>query len=162
NTRYLHDRIIEYATRLTARLPAPLSVCYFVNSGSEANDLALRMAKAHTAATDVIVMEAAYHGNLSSLIEVSPYKFDGPGGSGVPAHVHKVSIADGYRGKFRFGDDRIASKYSAEVAAVIRDLVLAGRRPAAFLIESLPSCAGQVVLPDNYLTQAFSHVRDAA
>jgi len=154
NTRYLHDNIVEYAKRLTAKLPAPLSVCFFVNSGSEANDLALRIARAHTKANDIIVMESAYHGNLSSLIDISPYKFDGPGGSGMPPRVHKVSIADGYRGRFRSSDSAIASKYAAELREV--------ERPAAFIIESVLSCAGQVVLPPGYLSESFRYVRQAS
>ena len=84
NTRYLHDLLVTYARRLAATLPDPLNVVFLVNSGSEANDLALRLARAHTGARDVLVLEHAYHGNLSSLIEISPYKFDGPGGSGRP------------------------------------------------------------------------------
>jgi 4-aminobutyrate aminotransferase-like enzyme len=152
---------VEYAARLTAKLPPSLSVCYFVNSGSEANDLALRLARAHTAANDMIVMETAYHGNLTSLIDVSPYKFDGPGGRGSAPHVHKVSIADGYRGKYRFTDAQIAAKYAWEAAEVVRELVQDGKKPAAFLIESLMSCAGQVVLPDGYLAQVFQYVRES-
>ena len=84
NTRYLHDTILEYAEQLTSTLPEPLSVCYFVNSGSEANELALRLARAHTKARDMIVLDHAYHGNTTTLIDISPYKHDGPGGSGPP------------------------------------------------------------------------------
>lgn len=80
NTRYLHDLLVEYAERLVASLPEPLSVVYFVCSGSEANELALRMARAHTRRRDVLVVEGAYHGNTSSLVDMSPYKFGGPGG----------------------------------------------------------------------------------
>jgi len=87
NTRYLHDTILRYAERLTALLPDPLQVCYFVNSGSEANELALRLARTHTQREDVIVLEHAYHGHTSTLIDISPYKFDGPGGR-VPQIVH--------------------------------------------------------------------------
>jgi 4-aminobutyrate aminotransferase-like enzyme len=107
------------------------------------------------------VMETAYHGNLSSLIDVSPYKFDGPGGSGAKPHIHKVSIADGYRGKYRFTDSQIASKYAHEAAEIVHELAAGGKRPAAFIIESLMSCAGQVVLPDGYLAQVFRFVREA-
>src|SRR5690606_3714208 len=99
NTRYLHDHIVELAARLSATLPDPLSVCFFVNSGSEANDLALRLARAHTGRRDVLVLERAYHGNLSALIDVSPYKFDGPGGAGRPAHTHVCTLPDVYRGR---------------------------------------------------------------
>jgi 4-aminobutyrate aminotransferase-like enzyme/Ser/Thr protein kinase RdoA (MazF antagonist) len=161
NTRYLHDNIVEYARRLTAKLPPSLSVCFFVNSGSEANDLALRLARVHTRAKDVIVMETAYHGNLTSLIDISPYKFDGPGGSGASPHVHKVSMADGYRGRYKWGDPAIASKYAAEADDAIAAMSRRGLRPAAFIMESLLSCAGQVVLPPGYLAQAYRHVRAA-
>ena len=82
NTRYLHDTILRYAERLTRLLPEPLRVCYFVNSGSEANELALRLARARTGREDVIVLEHAYHGHTTTLVDVSPYKFDGPGGRG--------------------------------------------------------------------------------
>ena len=79
NTRYLSDLLVEYAERLLATLPAALDVCYFLNSASEANELALRLARAYTGARDMIVLEAAYHGNTTSLIDISPYKHAGPG-----------------------------------------------------------------------------------
>ena len=82
NTRYLHGSIVDYARRLAATLPDPLHVCFFVNSGSEANDLALRLAAAHTGREDVIVLDHAYHGHLRSQIALSPYKFNGAGGAG--------------------------------------------------------------------------------
>src|SRR5229473_1101836 len=82
NTRYLHDNVNRYAERLTRLLPEPLRVCFFVNSGSEANELALRLARAHTGREDIIVLEHAYHGHTNTLIDISPYKFDGPGGQG--------------------------------------------------------------------------------
>src|SRR6185503_20244978 len=80
NTRYLHETILNYAERLTSTLPDPLNVCYFVNSGSEANELAIRLARAHTNARDLIVLEHAYHGNTTTLIDISPFKHDGRGG----------------------------------------------------------------------------------
>ncbi len=83
NTRYLHDALTRYARRLADSLPDPLSVVFLTNSGSEANDLALRIARAHTGGRDMLVLDHAYHGNLSSLIDLSPYKFDGPGGAGL-------------------------------------------------------------------------------
>jgi 4-aminobutyrate aminotransferase-like enzyme len=101
NTRYLHENVLEYAERLTSTLPEPLRVCYFVNSGSEANELALRLARAFTGQRDVIVMEGGYHGNTQRMIEVGPYKFDGPGGEGRSADVHVVPIPDVYSSHFR-------------------------------------------------------------
>jgi 4-aminobutyrate aminotransferase-like enzyme len=147
NTRYLHDNIIEYARRLTEKLQPSLSVCFFVNSGSEANDLALRLARAHTRTKSVIVMDTGYHGNLTSLVEISPYKFDGPGGFPAPPHVHKVRLADTYRGGFAAGDVREAVKK------------IGGR--AVLIMESLLSCAGQMVLPDGYLADAYRAMREA-
>src|SRR5262245_25612832 len=107
NTRYLHDNLAAYAERLTNTLPHPLRVCFFVCSGSEANELALRLARAHTRANNVIVIDSAYHGNTTALIELSPYKFDGPGGAGRPAHVQVVPLPDPYRGQYRGNDAEI-------------------------------------------------------
>ncbi len=86
NTRYLHDHINRYAERLAPRCPSRSDVCFFVNSGSEANELALRLARAYTGQRDMIVLEGAYHGHTTGLIDISPYKYDGPGGSGAPPH----------------------------------------------------------------------------
>ena len=93
NTRYLHEHLAEYVERLAATLPEPLSVVYLVCSGSEANELALRLARAHTGHDGIIVVDTAYHGNTNALIDISPYKFNGPGGRGKPAHVEVVAMA---------------------------------------------------------------------
>ena len=158
NTRYLHPNIVDYAERLTAKLPDPLEVCFFVNSGSEANDLALRLARIHTGRNDTLVLDGAYHGNLSSLIETSPYKFDGRGGRGAPPHVHKLPMPDGYRGKFRASDPDYGAKY-------IKDVQQAVERPigpiGTFIAESILSCGGQIVLPPRYLEEAYRIVRGA-
>jgi len=142
NTRYLHDLILQYAEQLTATLPEPLRVCYFVNSGSEANELALRLARAHTKARDLIVLDHAYHGNTTTLIDISPYKHDGPGGNGAPAWVHKVSWQE-------------AQQVSEQVARVKKQ----GRDLCGFIAESMPSVAGQIVLPAGYLRQVYETIR---
>ncbi|GIV60060.1 MAG: hypothetical protein KatS3mg043_1149 [Rhodothermaceae bacterium] len=157
NTRYLHDAIVEYAERLTATLPEPLRVCFFVNSGSEANDLALRLARAYTGGTDVVVLDGAYHGNLSSLIDLSPYKFDGPGGAGKPPHTHVVPMPDPYRGPYR--RDGAGAKYAAHVKEAVEDIAAAGRRLAAFFAEPILSCGGQIVPPEGFFRDAYAHVR---
>jgi 4-aminobutyrate aminotransferase-like enzyme/Ser/Thr protein kinase RdoA (MazF antagonist) len=161
NTRYLHDQVVEYAERLCATLPAPLSVCYFVCSGSEANELALRLARAHTRAHDVVVMAGAYHGNTSALIELSPYKFNGPGGAGRAAHVQVVPLPDPYRGLYRNADRAAGRQYAQHVRTAIDSIHERGQRVAAFFAEPLPGCGGQIVLPEGYLEQAFAHVRAA-
>lgn len=156
NTRYLHEGILEYADRLTSTLPEPLRVCWFVNSGSEANELALRLARAHTGRAGVIVTEGAYHGNTQRLIEVSPYKSNGPGGLGPGPDVHVVAIPDDYRGQFKRGDPKAGEKFAAQIADVAR-----GGAAGALLVESLPSVAGQIVPPPGYFAAAFRAVRAA-
>ena len=84
NTRYIDETIVKYAKALTDKLPENLDVCFFTNSGSEANDLALRIARTITNSNQTIVLGAGYHGNLSSLVDISPYKHEGPGGAGAP------------------------------------------------------------------------------
>ena len=153
NTRYLHDRLAMFAERLVATLPPPLRICYFVNSGSEANELALRLARAHTRRRDVVVLDAAYHGNTTTLIDISPYKFNGPGGEGAPPWVHVLPLPDTYRGKYRADDPRAGEKY-AEFA---RDVA----NPGAFIAESAPSVGGQIILPDRYLASVYAIVRAA-
>jgi 4-aminobutyrate aminotransferase-like enzyme/Ser/Thr protein kinase RdoA (MazF antagonist) len=159
NTRYLHDNILRYAERLTALLPDPLEVCYFVNSGSEANELALRLARARTLREDVIVLEHAYHGHTSTLIDISPYKFNGPGGRGRKPWVHVAPIADDYRGKYRRGETDLGKKYAAHVGEILNDCREKGQRVAAYIAETLPSVAGQIVFPPNYLAEVYKQVR---
>jgi 4-aminobutyrate aminotransferase-like enzyme/Ser/Thr protein kinase RdoA (MazF antagonist) len=153
NTRYLHDKLAAFAERLIATLPPPLGVCYFVNSGSEANELALRLARAHTRRRDVVVLDAAYHGNTTTLIDISPYKFNGPGGEGAAPWVHVLPLPDTYRGKYRRDDSRAGEKY-AEFARYVAN-------PGAFIAESAPSVGGQIVLPDRYLASVYAIVRAA-
>jgi 4-aminobutyrate aminotransferase-like enzyme/Ser/Thr protein kinase RdoA (MazF antagonist) len=155
NTRYLSGHLVKYIERITATLPPPLSVVYLVCSGSEANELALRLARAHTGRDGIIVVEMAYHGNTNALIDISPYKFDGPGGRGKPSHVEVVPMPDVYRGRHRDPDSgpRYA-EYVAEAAGRLKG-------PAAFICESALSCAGQVILPEGYLRGAFEAVRTA-
>jgi 4-aminobutyrate aminotransferase-like enzyme/Ser/Thr protein kinase RdoA (MazF antagonist) len=159
NTRYLHDNILRYAERLTALLPDSLRVCYFVNSGSEANELALRLARTHTGREDVIVLEHAYHGHTSTLIDISPYKFDGPGGRGRKPWVHVAPIADDYRGVYRRGELELGKKYAAHIGEILSDCKKKGQRVAAYIAETLPSVAGQIVFPANYLAEVYKFVR---
>jgi 4-aminobutyrate aminotransferase-like enzyme/Ser/Thr protein kinase RdoA (MazF antagonist) len=161
NTRYLHDNVNRYAERLTRLLPEPLRVCFFVNSGSEANELALRLARARTGREDVIVLEHAYHGHTTTLIDISPYKFDGPGGRGRKPWVHVAPIPDDYRGPFRRGDADAGEKYAQRVAEILQRMRAEGRNPAAFIAETLPSVAGQIVFPAGYLVETYKHVRAA-
>lgn len=161
NTRYLHDNLVEYALRLTATMPDPLSVCFFVNSGSEANELALRLARAHTGGREVIALEHAYHGHTQALIDVSHYKFAGPGGPGRPKHTHVVPLPDPYRGAHKGYEAASGAAYAAYVAVACTDIERNGLRLAAFLAESVSGCGGQVFFPDGYLAHAYEVARAA-
>ncbi|MEO6222738.1 MAG: aminotransferase class III-fold pyridoxal phosphate-dependent enzyme [Vicinamibacterales bacterium] len=151
NSRYLHSHIVRYAERLCATLPDPLRVCFFVNSGSEACDLALRLARTYTQSRATVVIDGAYHGNTTELVSISPYKYDGPGGTGQPDHVRKVATPDSYRGW----------SGSSGVENAIDDLGKAGQHRPTFIAESLLGSCGQFVLPGGYLTQAYAHTRAA-
>ncbi len=161
NTRYLHPAILEYADRLAATLPTGLEVIHLVNSGSEANELALRMARAATGRRDVAVLEGGYHGNTSGLVDVSPYKFDGPGGAGRPATTHVAPLPDPFRGRHRGPAAESAAAYLADLGTVLDAAAADGRSVAAFLAEAMPGSAGQVVPPPGYLRGAFARARAA-
>jgi len=158
NTRYLHDSVNRYAERLTQKLPEPLRVCFFVNSGSEANELALRLARTHTGREDVIVLEHAYHGHTNTLIDISPYKFNGPGGRGKKPWVHVAPLADDYRGLYRREDKEGGAKYARHVAEILQRTCAEGRGVAAYIAETLPSVGGQIVFPRGYLQDVYRHV----
>jgi 4-aminobutyrate aminotransferase-like enzyme/Ser/Thr protein kinase RdoA (MazF antagonist) len=158
NTRYLYPEITNYAERLLATFPDPLSVVFLVNSGSEANDLGLRLAWTHTGRKDIVVLDHAYHGNLTALIDLSAYKHDGPGGLGNPPWVHKLSMPDGLRGQYRTSDPQYAHKYAGQVNKAITDAEPTGGI-AAFMCESVLGCGGQVFLPDGYLNEIYRQVR---
>ncbi len=157
NTRYLHDNLAEYALRLTGTFPEPLEVCFFANSGTEANDLALRLARAHTGSKEIIVLDHAYHGHSPSLVEISPYKCEGPGGEGLAAHAHKVPMPDPYRGPHR--GPNAGEKYADEARTAISEIEGTGRKLGAFMAESLIGCGGQVIPAPGFLSAAAAAVR---
>lgn len=165
NTRYLHELINAYAERLGATLPGALKVCYFVNSGSEANELALRLARAHTGRRELIVLEHAYHGNTTTLIDASPYKHAGPGGTGPAAWVHVAPLPDLYRDAGRTGGPEsgagAGTRYLRALEEIIDRLHRQGTGPGALLTESWPSVGGQLRLPTDYVRDAYALVRKA-
>jgi 4-aminobutyrate aminotransferase-like enzyme/Ser/Thr protein kinase RdoA (MazF antagonist) len=161
NTRYLNDLLIDYADRLLATFPPALDVCYVLNSASEANELALRLTRAYTRRRDMVVLEAAYHGNTTSLIDISPYKHAGPGGGGAPDWVHVAKLPDVYRGEFKASDPDAGAKYAASVGEAIDALRRTNRGIAGFIAETCPSVGGQLVLPPGYLAHVYEYVRAA-
>uniref|UniRef100_A0A3Q0SC49 5-phosphohydroxy-L-lysine phospho-lyase n=1 Tax=Amphilophus citrinellus TaxID=61819 RepID=A0A3Q0SC49_AMPCI len=159
NSRFLHDNIVLYADRLAATLPKKLCVFYFVNSGSEANDLALRLARQYTRHEDVIVLDHAYHGHLMSLIDISPYKFRKL--AGQKECVHVAPLPDTYRGIYREDHPNPGQAYADTVKDVIEDVHKKGRKISAFFAESLPSVGGQIILPQGYFSKVAEYVRSA-
>ena len=158
NTRYLDKTILDYARALTDKLPSNLNKCYFTNSGSESNDLALRIARNHSNSKETIVLEGAYHGHVTSLIEISPYKHDGPGGKGPPDYVHVVPMPDPFRGIYRGQSSGL--KYAAEVKTILDEIRSDNKRVSAFIFEPILGCGGQIIPPNGFLSSSFNMVRD--
>ena len=157
-TIYLHPNIAEYAQKLAAKMPGELKVCYFVNSGSEANDLALLMARAYTENYDVIALRNSYHGGNASgmgLTAHRTWKFNVPHSFGV----HHAIAPDPYRGTWGRDDPNAGFNYAADVKDVIEHAT--SGQVAGFIAESIQGVGGCVVFPDNYLKHAYKHVRAA-
>ncbi|XP_053717160.1 ethanolamine-phosphate phospho-lyase [Synchiropus splendidus] len=161
NSRFLHEKLSLYAQRLQATLPDKLSVCYFVNSGSEANDLALRLAWQFSGHKHIITLENAYHGHVSSLIDISPYKFQQLSDVERNEFVQVAPSPDVYRGKYRADHEDPATAYADDVKKIIDGVQEKGGMIAAFIAESLQSCGGQVIPPRGYFQQVAAHVRKA-
>lgn len=157
-TIYLHPNSGEYARHLASKMPGDLKVCYFVNSGSEANDLALLMARAYTGNYDVIALRNAYHGGNAAglaLTAHSTWKFNVPHSFGV----HHALAPDPYRGPYGRDDVQAGTKFADDIKQLI-DFATPGR-VAAFVAESIQGVGGCVVFPDGYLRAAYEHVRSA-
>ncbi|MDB6147428.1 MAG: aminotransferase class-III [Spartobacteria bacterium] len=157
-TIYLHPNIAEYARKLAEKMPGDLKVCYFVNSGSEANDLALLMARAYTGNYDVIALRNAYHGGgavTMGLTAHRTWKFNVPHSFGV----HHAIAPDPYRGFWGRDDAEAGKKYAADVKDLL-NFATSGQI-AAFIAESIQGVGGCVVFPDDYLKQVYEHVRAA-
>src|SRR6266436_1363945 len=157
-TIYLHPNIVEYAEMLASKMPGDLKVCYFVNSGSEANDLALLMARAYTGNYDMIALRNAYHGGNASGMGPTAHatwKFNVPHSFGV----HHSLAPYPYRGPFGYDDADAGKKYAADVKNLI-DYATPGK-VAGFIAESIQGVGGFVEFPENYLKYAYEHVRAA-
>jgi 4-aminobutyrate aminotransferase-like enzyme/Ser/Thr protein kinase RdoA (MazF antagonist) len=161
NTRYLHPAQSAFADKLISKMPDGLSVCYLVNSGSEANELALRLARAHSGGKDMVTADHGYHGNTTGAIDLSAYKFNAPGGIGQPDWVQLVEVADDYRGSFRRDDPERSTKYADLVQGAIQNIDARGGKLAGFIAETYPSVGGQIIPPVGYLAQVYAHIRAA-
>jgi alanine-glyoxylate transaminase / (R)-3-amino-2-methylpropionate-pyruvate transaminase len=157
-TIYLHPNIAQYAQALATKMPGDLNVCYFVNSGSEANDLALLIARAYTGNYDVIALRNAYHGGNAATMGLTAHrtwKFNMPHSFGV----HHAIVPDPYRGLWGRDEDDAGKNYADDVKNLL-DFATSGQ-VAAFIAESIQGVGGCVVFPDGYLKHAYEHVRAA-
>jgi len=157
-TIYLNPNICTFAKKLTDQLPGDLSVCYFTNSGSEANDLAIMMARCYTGAFDVVALRNGYHGMSPSAMGITAlhtWKFPVPQGFGI----HHAKAPDMYRGPWGYDDADAGRKYADEVAEVIN--YSTPGQIAAFIAEPIQGVGGSVELPAGYLEQTYRHVRAA-
>ncbi|WP_394686212.1 aminotransferase class III-fold pyridoxal phosphate-dependent enzyme [uncultured Microbacterium sp.] len=157
NSRFHYRAIADFADRISATLPEGFDTVFFVNSGSEATDLAIRLAMAATGRPDIVAMREAYHGWTYASDAVSTSIADNPFALETrPEWVHTVDAANSYRGKYRGAD---AAGYAPEAVAVIDGLAASGRPPAGMIAETYFGNAGGVALPDGYLTQVYAAIR---
>ncbi|MEA1898687.1 MAG: aminotransferase class III-fold pyridoxal phosphate-dependent enzyme [Bacteroidota bacterium] len=156
NTRYIYDELSQYAAKLLSKFPASLNKVYFVNSGSEASDLAIRMAKTYTGLNNVLVTEYGYHGNTQTGIDISDYKFNHKKGTGQKGYIIKTNIPDTYRGKYKNNDGSAGKTYAQDV---ITDLQKIDKPVAAFISEPIVGCGGQVPLAKGYLEKLYPAIR---
>lgn len=157
NSRFVYDALTDYTDALVDTLPDGLDVVYMLNSGSEANDLALRMARHVTGRDDIVVIEDAYHGYTSVVSDVSPARYKH---YGKPDTTHAVPNPDRYHGTYGYDDPDAGTKYAREVIADFDRLIAEGRPPAAFIYEALLAGGGQIVLPPNYLAPIHAAARE--
>jgi 4-aminobutyrate aminotransferase-like enzyme/Ser/Thr protein kinase RdoA (MazF antagonist) len=153
NTGYLHPEVLRYAERILATLPDHFDRVFLVNSGSEANELAIRLVRTATGRTDMVCLDYGYHGNTSTLIDVSPYKFNALGGAGQRTWVHVLPSPDPYR------VPEFNSPGGAAIYRALADDVLDAAAPAGLIVEALPGCGGQIIPSPGLLDAAYDAVR---
>ena len=174
HTRYLHEGIVAYAERLSATLPEPLRVCMFVCTGTEANDLALRIARAVTGNHGIVVTEDAYHGNSTAVFEMSTEEYPA---RERPAYLQALAAPCTYRGPFRGpgrdaaadggeaaganGGEAAGLGYAALVGEAVAALAARGHRPALFITDNAFSSNGVLTAPPGYLREGYRIVRAA-
>lgn len=157
NTRYVYSSALEFAERLTAKLAPHLTACIFVNSGSEANDIAWQMAKLVTGRSGAVIMEDAYHGVTDVIRQFSP----GRPGTRLPDFLKGLVVPDPYRGPFRTGDADLTEKYAADADRAIAELAESGQNIAAFMIDSALCSSGVPDVPNGYMRAVENKIHAA-
>lgn len=156
NTRYLYDPLQEYAEKLLSKFPSTLNKVYFVNSGSAASDLAVRLAQTYSQKQGMVVMEHGYHGNTRMGIDISPYKYQSKGGKGKAHHIIEAAIPDTYRGAYRNNNGEAGMAYANDLLEKIRSHE---GGIAGFIAEPIIGCGGQVPLAKGYLQAVYPAIR---
>jgi len=155
HTRYLHDKIIDYAERLTGQFEDELDVAMFCCTGSEANELAMRIARTHTGGTGFICTSFAYHGNTEATFEVTTSEIPN---DELPPYIATVPVPDPYRGAHTGPD--AGARYAAYVRDAIDALKQRGVALAAFIVDTIASSGGVISPPPGYLSMAAGIVRE--
>lgn len=158
HTRYLHENVVRYAERLGDTLPGNLSVCMFVCTGTEANDLAFRIARTVTGNEGAIVTEEAYHGNSIVVTELSTEEYPA---TERPDYLEAVEAPNPYRGSYRYDEPELGEKYAGFADQAIEKLAERGKRPAMFMCDNIFSSNGILTPPPAYLQGVYRKVRAA-
>jgi len=157
NTRYIFDAYSEYAEALLSKFPEALDTVFFVNSGSAASDLAIRLAHTHTTHHNIMVMEHGYHGNTQTSVDISHYKYNSKKGQGQKNHIIETAIPDTYRGQYTTNDGTAGKAYAN---AAIEQIENSDTPIAAFITEPIVGCGGQVPLAKGYLKAVYPAIRN--
>ena len=156
-TIYLHPNFPQFAKKLASKMPPGLDVTYFTNSGSEANDLAVTMARLYTGHTDVIALRNGNHGGSPSSMGITAlnmWKYPVPSGFGI----HHAPSPDPYRSRYTGTPEEISSKSAADVRDIIR--YSTPGRVAAFIAEAIQGVGGATHGAPNYLKEVYAIVRE--
>ena len=158
HTRYLHENVVQYAERLGALLPGELNTCMFVCTGTEANDLAFRIARTVTGNEGAIVLDHAYHGNSMVVAELSTSDYPT---EQQPDYLETVEAPETYRGSIGPDEPYVGKKYAGRVDGAIGALAERGCQPAIFITDNIYSSSGILTPPPEYLKSAYAKIRAA-
>ena len=152
NTRYIYDKLFEYGNKLLNKFPKKLNKIYFVNSGSEASDLAIKIALSHSKNKKIMVVENGYHGHTQRGTDISHYKYSNKKGQGIKDYIEEIPMPNTFRSIYPKSVKNIGKKYANDASKKITNI-------AAFISEPILGCGGQVPLPKDYLKIIYKNIR---
>ncbi|MBT3226056.1 MAG: aminotransferase class III-fold pyridoxal phosphate-dependent enzyme [Deltaproteobacteria bacterium] len=159
HTRYLHKNVIDYAEKLSGLMPAPLEVCLFTCTGTEANELAMRIARSVSGKHGAIVMESSYHGNSTLITQMSTALYPA---NLRPDFIKTVEPPNTYRGPFREGEHNdLGRRYADLVDEAIDDLEKNGHGTAAFMCDMIFDSQGSLCAPEEYFRRVYDKIHSA-